>query len=78
MKTLIPKLIKETTQDTKILFHCYAGVSRSASLAIAYLMKTNIMTFDKAYELVKMKRNMINPNNGFMEALHKFEDYEVS
>ena len=41
-------------------------------------MKTNIMTFDKAYELVKMKRNMINPNNGFMEALHKFEDYEVS
>ena len=38
-------------------------------------MKTNIMTFDKAYELVKMKRNMINPNNGFMEALHKFEDY---
>jgi hypothetical protein len=31
-------------------------------------MKTNIMTFDKAYELVKMKRNMINPNNGLFTA----------
>ena len=61
--------------DTKILFHCYAGVSRSATFAIAYLMKTNMITVDKAYELVKMKRNMINPNKGFMEALHKFEDY---
>ena len=60
--------------DTKILFHCYAGVSRSATFAIAYLMKTNMIIVDKAYELVKMKRNMINPNKGFMEALHKFSD----
>jgi len=45
--------------------HCAAGVSRSASIVIAYLMKINHWTFENAYSFVKSKRKIIDPNFGF-------------
>ena len=42
-----------------VLVHWYAGVSRSATLMIAYLMKTNNMTFNDAHKYVKLKRCII-------------------
>jgi hypothetical protein len=69
LATIIPKIIKE---DKKILFHCYAGVSRSATFAIAYLIVKYELTVNKALQMVKSKRSMIEPNHGFMEALHDF------
>lgn len=64
---LIPKLINY--ENEKILFHCHSGVSRSATFAIAYLMKKHKLTKDKAFDLVKSKRSIINPNYGFMKIL---------
>lgn len=53
----------------KILFHCRAGICRSASAAIYYLSQSlNISTTD-AYQLVKMKRKWVKPNNGFARVL---------
>jgi len=40
-------------QDRKVLIHCAAGVSRSASFTIAYLMKEYKMPYQKAYTHVK-------------------------
>ncbi|CAH6421146.1 Dual specificity protein phosphatase [uncultured virus] len=54
-------------QDANILIHCYMGASRSASVIIYYLMKTQkkqngeYFNFDDALEYVKLKRNIINP-----------------
>ena len=36
-----------------VLVHCYAGVSRSSTIVIAYLMQTKQMTFDTAFAFVK-------------------------
>lgn len=45
--------------------HCAAGVSRSASIVIAYLMRNNGMNYSDAFALVKNKRFVICPNHGF-------------
>lgn len=56
-----------------ILVHCVAGVSRSASVCIAYLVKYKHMTLKKAYFHVFNKRPCIFPNFGFWQQLVEFE-----
>lgn len=51
----------------KVLVHCYAGISRSATVVIAYLMSTQDKSFREAYDFVKSKRSEINPNEGFIK-----------
>jgi hypothetical protein len=57
----------------KVFVHCMAGVSRSPTIVIAYLMWKNKMKFYDAYFLVANKRRHIYPNQGFREQLEKFE-----
>lgn len=56
-------------KDGKVLVHCSYGISRSASMVIAYLIKVKGMTYDDAYKLVKSKRDIVEPNNGFRKQL---------
>jgi protein-tyrosine phosphatase len=56
----------------RVLVHCYAGVSRSASIVIGYLMYSRGMTFDVARAYVKSKRKTIKPNLGFVRQLHAY------
>mmetsp|Transcript_2080 Transcript_2080/g.4793 ORF Transcript_2080/g.4793 Transcript_2080/m.4793 type:complete len:183 (-) Transcript_2080:34-582(-) len=58
-----------------VLVHCFAGVSRSATIVLAYLMRYNAMPLQKAMMLVRSKRSWINPNPGFMAQLRRFEGY---
>lgn len=55
--------------NANILVHCNAGVSRSASVVIAYLIIKHNLLFDDAYALVKQARASIKPNKGFMKQL---------
>ncbi|XP_052810864.1 dual specificity protein phosphatase 14-like isoform X2 [Mya arenaria] len=57
----------------KTLVHCVAGVSRSASLCMAYLMKYQRMPLDQAYYHVKKRRPVIRPNVGFWRQMIEFE-----
>ena len=50
-----------------------SSVSRSATVAIFYLMKTLDLTFDDAHALVKKAREKIKPNDGFISLLKSFE-----
>lgn len=59
-----------------VLVHCNAGVSRSASVIIAYLIMKKGMSFDEAFKLVKDKRPAIQPNSGFLEQLRKLVSVE--
>jgi protein-tyrosine phosphatase len=61
----------EKNQDKNILIHCMAGISRSASLVIAWLMYKFDFDLDTAFTYVKAKRSIINPNPGFIEQLKK-------
>jgi len=62
-------------KQRRVLVHCAAGVSRSATVVIAWLMKTYLMDRDKAYTLLKSRRNIIQPNEGFMEILKQWGQY---
>jgi len=55
-----------------VLVHCMAGVSRSATIVIAYLMKSEGMTFRSAFDHVKQHRSCICPNEGFQKQLKEF------
>ncbi|CAL4073103.1 unnamed protein product [Meganyctiphanes norvegica] len=56
-----------------VLVHCKMGISRSASVVIAYAMKEFNMKLEDALELVKKKRNCINPNSSFCQQLKTYE-----
>lgn len=57
----------------KVLVHCHAGMSRSVTVIIAYLMKYYNHTLDSAYEFVKQRKPNISPNFSFMGQLLEFE-----
>ena len=56
----------------KIFIHCTCGVSRSASIVIAYLMWKAHATFNNTYLFVKKRRPEVDPNNGFRKQLNLF------
>lgn len=57
--------IKEGISRGGVLVHCHAGVSRSASVVIAYLMQENHMDFQSAFAFASKRRPVIFPNMGF-------------
>ena len=59
--------------DEKILVHCAAGASRSATIVIAYLMWDKKMSYKDAHDFTKAKRSIIWPNSGFVDQLQLFE-----
>lgn len=57
----------------RILLHCVASMSRSITLAMAYLIKHERMTTKDALIHVQTKRLCIRPNDGFLSQLLCFE-----
>ncbi|KAL4640189.1 dual specificity protein phosphatase 5 [Arapaima gigas] len=57
----------------KVLVHCEAGISRSPTICMAYIMKTKRLQLEEAFDFIKQKRTLISPNFGFMGQLLQFE-----
>lgn len=76
LNKLMPRLAYYYLSNPRstFLFHCYAGVSRSATLCIAMLMKLFYLPAKDAYQIAKQGRPIINPNQGFVDALLRFEE----
>ncbi|XP_047459735.1 dual specificity protein phosphatase 19-like [Mugil cephalus] len=60
-------------QDGVVLVHCNAGVSRSASIVIGYLMSREGLSFEDAYSQVKLARPSTHPNPGFYRQLQNYK-----
>lgn len=56
-----------------VLVHCLAGISRSPTIAIAYLMRVNSLRLKDAYNLVKQCRPQMDPNLSFVGQLMVYE-----
>jgi protein phosphatase slingshot len=56
-----------------VLVHCYAGISRSSSIVIAYLMVKHNISMRNARLDLKKKRESISPNSTFIKDLLRFQ-----
>mmetsp|Transcript_95344 Transcript_95344/g.179258 ORF Transcript_95344/g.179258 Transcript_95344/m.179258 type:complete len:387 (-) Transcript_95344:89-1249(-) len=66
--------IKQAKQDKeRVLVHCMAGRSRSATLVLAFLMRHEHMTLHDAFILAKQRRSIVFPNVGFWKLLMEEE-----
>ncbi|KAG7299659.1 hypothetical protein JYU34_016652 [Plutella xylostella] len=71
----VADLIHEVvSRGEMVLVHCVAGVSRSVTLCLAYLVKWEKMTLRDAYHHMKLRRPQIRPNTGFFKQLIKYEE----
>ena len=51
---------------------------RSATVVIGYIMHTQKLSYDQAYNIVKKRRPIINPNKGFVNMLKYTMNQKVS
>jgi len=81
-KEKINKYFEETNNFIEsancVYVHCAAGVSRSATIVIAYLIWKHKISFDEALKIVKEKRPMVSPNFNFEKQLRSYsKQYEL-
>jgi hypothetical protein len=64
-------------QKCRILIHCYAGISRSATIVTAYMMRKYMNDFNFSHKnvlkYIKNCRHIIEPNAGFLKDLNAYE-----
>ncbi|XP_039253556.2 uncharacterized protein LOC120330721 [Styela clava] len=73
IKEAIEFIEKVRKSNQRVIVHCLAGVSRSATVAIAYVLHYLRINFEDAYRFVKEKRPSISPNFNFLGQLMEFE-----
>jgi dual specificity phosphatase 12 len=61
------------SHNEKILVHCFAGISRSTSVIIYYIMKHYSVDYDTAYKIVLDARPIIQPNASFVQQLKYYD-----
>ncbi|XP_078660457.1 serine/threonine/tyrosine-interacting-like protein 1 [Branchiostoma floridae x Branchiostoma belcheri] len=81
MSANVTQLLPKTTEfiaeaiesGGRVLVHCNLGVSRSSTVTIAYLMKQRQWTMKDAFDFLKERRQVAQPNMGFLRQLSKYE-----
>jgi len=69
------EFMEEGLREGGVLVHCFQGKSRSSTVIIAFLMKRQGWSFERALEFVRDKRSVVAPNIGFSLQLRKFENH---
>ena len=58
----------------RVFVHCNAGISRAASVCIAYLIKKKGMTVEESLAYLRSKRPAVCPNPGFIAQLEYYHE----
>lgn len=59
--------IENARKKTNILIHCYAGISRSVTSLVAYIMNKYGWTYERTLSYVRSQRSIANPNPSFVK-----------
>ncbi|TFK02236.1 helicase ARIP4 [Platysternon megacephalum] len=54
------------------LVHCLAGISRSTTIVVAYVMAVTELSWQEVLQAVRAVRPIANPNPGFKQQLEEF------
>jgi len=74
MLSFLPKSTEEArSANSAVLVHCLAGVSRSVTVTLAYLMHTRGLSLNDAFMMVRDRKPDVSPNFHFMQQLQSFE-----
>eukprot|EP00761_Pharyngomonas_kirbyi_P001845 gb/GECH01001849.1/.p1 GENE.gb/GECH01001849.1/~~gb/GECH01001849.1/.p1 ORF type:complete len:711 (+),score=175.60 gb/GECH01001849.1/:1-2133(+) len=65
--------INQGRKNGGVVVHCQAGVSRSATIVTAYLMKEKRLGLRKAFNLLRAARPKVYPNEGFRQQLRTLD-----
>jgi protein-tyrosine phosphatase len=63
------KCISFIKDADNVLVHCSAGISRSVTIVIAYMVREKNMSVNDALAFIRTKRPRANPNCGFISQL---------
>lgn len=72
LQSAVDLLYLHLASGNKVLVHCQAGISRSATLIAAYFVKHQKMTFADSLIHLKQIRKCAFPNSGFLRVLHDY------
>lgn len=64
---------KQKSQGHSVLVYCQQGISRSATIACAYLMSVRHLKWFDALAVVQKARHIVAPNYEFLRQLYVFE-----
>ncbi|KAL7697708.1 Dual specificity phosphatase catalytic domain/Protein-tyrosine phosphatase [Lotmaria passim] len=73
VNAFVEKARRTNGNNGRVFVHCQQGVSRSCTFVIAYVMWKQGLCYDRAYELVRARRNVCSPNMGFVLNLRLWE-----
>lgn len=67
----------QITHQKRIYVHCSKGISRAPTIAMAYLMRFNHLSFESAFDCVREKIKHADPNAGFLMQLASLTPIDV-
>jgi protein-tyrosine phosphatase len=74
IKSYFDEMNEFIDNNERVVVHCHAGISRSATAVIAYIMKTLRMTLNEAKKFVQARRHFVCPNLSFMVQMRSYQD----
>jgi len=69
------RFIDDGRKHGNVLVHCKSGISRSASIILAYIICRLGKSYKAAYRQVNNARPCINPNEGFVKQLRQWQKW---
>lgn len=76
LQRFFEEAIEFVEKNTRVVVHCGAGASRSPTIVMAWMMRTQRHSLRQSFDLVKAIRPFVQPNEGFMQQLIDYE-YEL-
>jgi hypothetical protein len=65
-------MMQAKREGGRVFVHCVQGISRSATICIAYLIFVERMSYNDGYTLVRGRRACANPNMAFITQLNQW------